>query len=73
MEQLHVTLFTTNFPMGGVTQLGLLLHGSKSKFQSALPSDLAIISRALPKYTIEGYQLSTQKTFKLQIYAIKYI
>lgn len=68
MEQLHVTLFSTNF----VTQLDLLLHGSKSKFQS-LPSDLAITCRALPEYTIEGYQLSTQKTSKLQINAIKYL
>ena len=46
IEQLQVTLFDTS-----VTQLGLLLHGSMSKFQSFLPSDSAISSRAFSIYT----------------------
>ena len=59
--------------MVGVTQLGLLLHGSMSKFQSFLPSDLAITSRAFSKYTIESYQLSTEKSSKLYIHVFKHI
>jgi len=46
IEQLQVTLFSSF-----VTQLGSLLHGSTSKFQSFLPSDLAISSRAFSIYT----------------------
>jgi len=50
-EQLQITLFSTTCGIVGVTQLGLLLHGSMSKFQSFLPSDLAITLRAFSKYT----------------------
>jgi len=53
-EQLQVILFAAF-----INQLGLLLHGSMSKFQFFLPSDLAISSRAFSKYTIESYQLLT--------------
>jgi len=74
--QLQVTLFTTScnlWPGGvGVAQLGLLLHGSMSKFQSFLPSDSAISLRAFSKYTIESYQLSTE-IFLFYKHVIKYI
>jgi hypothetical protein len=67
-DQLQVTLFS-NF----VTQFGLLLQGSVSNFQSFLPSELAISSRAFSKYTIESNQLSAEKSSKLHTYIIKYI
>jgi hypothetical protein len=57
----------------GVAQLGLLLHGSMSKFQSFLPSDSAIDSRAFSNYTIKSYQLSTETSSKQQSHVIKYI
>jgi hypothetical protein len=78
-EQLHMTSLVTSafliliFGMGGVTQLDLLLHGSMSKFQSFLPSDLAISSRAFSIYAIETYQLSTENSSKLHTHIIKYI
>jgi hypothetical protein len=77
--QLQVTLFSTILNLGvrgvglGVAQLGLLLHGSMSKFQSFLPSDSAIDSRAFSNYTIKSYQLSTETSSKQQSHVIKYI
>jgi hypothetical protein len=73
IEQSHVTLLSKTFGMGGVTQLGLLLHGSMSKFQSFLPSAWAIALRASSKYTIESYQQCTENSSKLQTHIIKYI
>jgi hypothetical protein len=61
------------FGMGGVTQLDLLLHGSMSKFQSFLPSDLAISPRVFSIYAIETYQPSTENSSKLHTHIIKYI